>query len=78
LEASKELKNAMKHPRLARKPFLVVANKLNKGTALHYDELLGALGPFNTNEQAFIYCDCRLQVFFYHSTQTLHNILVIG
>jgi len=61
-EASKELQNALTHPRLARKPFLIVANKLNEGTALHYDELMDALGPFNKNEQAFIYCDCRLQV----------------
>ncbi|KAG0569145.1 hypothetical protein KC19_6G068200, partial [Ceratodon purpureus] len=59
-EASVELKNAMKHPRLLRKPFLIVANKLNMNTALRYEELMGVLGPFDTSNQAFIYSDCRL------------------
>ena len=57
-EASIELKNAMKHPCLVGKPFLIVANKLNLNTTLKYEELMSVLGPFETTTQAFIYSDC--------------------
>uniref|UniRef100_A0A7I4BVT6 Uncharacterized protein n=2 Tax=Physcomitrium patens TaxID=3218 RepID=A0A7I4BVT6_PHYPA len=60
-EASVELKAVMEHPYLVGKPLLIVANKLNESKALKYDDLKGALGPFNASEHAFIYCDCRLQ-----------------
>lgn len=62
-EASVELKAVMEHPYLVGKPLLIVANKLNESKALKYDDLKGALGPFNASEHAFIYCDCRLQVY---------------